>query len=258
MRKYILGFISAIMITSIVGCGGNVEEKVEGKEDKVTIMEETSLETTYIVEEEETDLKDAESESTSELTGETNTEIVEETTTIVAEQEATSKEEKTTQKQKETEKQTNKPVSTTQSTTQKPTNKPVETTTQAITQTTTQKQTSKPVETEAPIVTKIGNVDSATYNKAVSAFEGIVKKMRKDGVVKATDTCVVMEGTTIKVDIYYGDKDTDLILSKGSNNIYTLTLDYDFNWVDQLAVTINGKNSAAYNKELFKALLSMT
>ena len=249
MRKYILGFISVIIIGSIAGCGGNVESN-----DKATTkVEETSNETTYLME--ETSL---ESDGTA---SEPTTEIVEETTTIVAEQEITTKEEQTqkeTDKQKETQKQTSKPAASTQNTTQKTTNKPAETITQKNTVATTEKQTSKPAETEAPIVTKIGNVDTATYNKAVSAFEGIVKKMRKDGVVKATDTCVVMEGSTIKIDINYADKDTDLILSKGSNNVYTLTVDFDFCWLSELAVKINGKDSAPYNKELFKALLSMT
>ena len=183
MRKYILGFISVIIIGSIAGCRGNVESN-----DKATTkVEEISNETTYLLEE-ETSL---ESDGTAS-------------------------------------------------------------------EPTTEKQTSKPAETEAPIVTKIGNVDTATYNKAVCAFEGIEKKMRKDGVVKATDTCVVMEGSTIKIDINYADKDTDLILSKGSNNVYTLTVDFDFCWLSELAVKINGKDSAPYNKELFKALLSMT
>ncbi|MEE0686978.1 MAG: hypothetical protein UEA60_10065, partial [Lachnospiraceae bacterium] len=227
MRKYILGFISVIIIGSIAGCGGNVESK-----DKATTkVEETSNETTYLIDEEEASLEEVES------INEATTEIAEETTTSVAEQETTTKEEQTekkTEKQKETQK-------TTQKTTQKA----------------TEKQTSKPTVTEAPIVTKVGNVDNATYNKAVSAFEGIVKKMRKDGVVKATDTCVVMEGSTIKIDINYGDKDTDLILSKGSNNIYTLTVDYDFCWISGMATTINGKDSSSYNKELLKAVLSM-
>ncbi|MEE0861877.1 MAG: hypothetical protein U0L79_02735 [Lachnospiraceae bacterium] len=237
MRKYILGFISVIIIGSIAGCGGNVESK-----DKATTkVEETSNETTYLMEE----------ETSLELDGNTSEatiEIVEETTTIVAEQEITTKED-----QNETQKKTSKPVETTQKKTAKPANKPAETTTQKA----TEKQTSKPTVTEAPIVTKVGNVDNATYNKAVSAFEGIVKKMRKDGVVKATDTCVVMEGSTIKIDINYGDKDTDLILSKGSNNIYTLTVDYDFCWISGMATTINGKDSSSYNKELLKAVLSM-
>ena len=227
MRKYILGFISVIIIGSIAGCGGNVESK-----DKATTkVEETSNETTYLIDEEEASLEEVES------INEATTEIAEETTTSVAEQETTTKEEQTekkTEKQKETQK-------TTQKTTQKA----------------TEKQTSKPTVTEAPIVTKVGNVDNATYNKAVSAVEGIVKKMRKDGVVKATDTCVVMEGSTIKIDINYGDKDTDLILSKGSNNIYTLTVDYDFCWISGMATTINGKDSSSYNKELLKAVLSM-
>lgn len=237
MRKYILGFISVIIIGSIAGCGGNVESK-----DKATTkVEETSNETTYLMEE----------ETSLELDGNTSEatiEIVEETTTIVAEQEITTKED-----QNETQKKTSKPVETTQKKTAKPANKPAETTTQKA----TEKQTSKPTVMEAPIVTKIGNVDNATYNKAVSTFEGIVKKMRKDGVVKATDICIVMEGSTIKVDINYADKDTDLILTKGSNNIYTLTVDYEFCWLSGIATTINGKDSAPYNKELLKAVLGM-
>ena len=220
MRKYILGFISVIIIGSIAGCGGNVESK-----DKATTkVEETSNETTYLMEE----------ETSLELDGNTSEatiEIVEETTTIVAEQEITTKED-----QNETQKKTSKPVETTQKKTAKPANKPAATTTQKA----TEKQTSKPTVMEAPIVTKIGNVDNATYNKAVSTFEGIVKKMRKDGVVKATDICIVMEGSTIKVDINYADKDTDLILTKGSNNIYTLTVDYEFCWLSGIATTING------------------
>ena len=237
MRKYLLGFISVIIIGSIAGCGGNVESK-----DKATTkVEETSNETTYLMEE----------ETSLELDGNTSEatiEIVEETTTIVAEQEITTKED-----QNETQKKTSKPVETTQKKTAKPANKPAETTTQKA----TEKQTSKPTVMEAPIVTKIGNVDNATYNKAVSTFEGIVKKMRKDGVVKATDICIVMEGSTIKVDINYADKDTDLILTKGSNNIYTLTVDYEFCWLSGIATTINGKDSAPYNKELLKAVLGM-
>lgn len=226
MRKYLLGFISVIMIVTIAGCGGNEDNK-----EKTSVNnEETSSEIISVLDEEDTSVV------VDESTSETTTEIAPETTTVAAEEETTTKEKQT---KKETQKQTNKPVETT-------------------TQKNTENTTSKPAVTEAPIVTKVGNVDAATYNKAVSAFESIVKKMRKDGIVKASDTCVVMEGSTLKVDINYGDKDVDLILKyDGNSKVYELVLDYNFSWLSELAVKINGKDSAPYNRELIKATLSM-
>ena len=101
MRKYILGFISVIIIGSIAGCGGNVESK-----DKATTkVEETSNETTYLIDEEETSLEEVES------INEATTEIAEETTTSVAEQETTTKEEQTEKKLKNRRKHRSKPVS---------------------------------------------------------------------------------------------------------------------------------------------------
>ncbi len=115
-----------------------------------------------------------------------------------------------------------------------------------------------PQPTEVPIVRTVGTVDDATYKKAVGAFETIVKKMRADGIVKSNDVCVTMDATSIKVDITFDNFDVDLQLSKdNSTNIYTLTFDYDFTWIEGLGPKVNEKDPALYNKELIQALLSI-
>jgi len=120
------------------------------------------------------------------------------------------------------------------------------------------KPTPTPTPTEAPIVQKNGNVDNATYEKAVKAFEGIVKKMRTDGLVKSSDVCVTMDNSNIKVDITFDNDDIDLMLSKdNSTNVYTLTFDYNFTWLEGFGPKVNGKDPALYNKELLIAILGM-
>lgn len=110
----------------------------------------------------------------------------------------------------------------------------------------------------APIVQKSGTVDNATYEKAVKAFESIVKKMRADGLVKSSDVCVRMDSNTINVDITFDNTDIDLMLQKDARTkIYTLTFDYNFTWLEGFGPTVNGKDPALYNKELLLAILSM-
>ena len=229
MKKRLVFFLTVAMAMSVVGCKGNVEDKendtvVESSMESTTRMDESSSEDELIEEE------SSEEETTLEI----------EETTTVTEEETTTKEQ-----------QTEKAVETT-------TKKPEETTTKKTEETTTKKPVDKPVETEAPIVKKVGSVDNTQYNKAVKAFETIVKKMRQDGIVKKTDVCVTMEGRDIKVDINYADKDSDLILKYNADSkVYELVMDYDFCWLSELAVKINGKDSAPYNKELLKVLLGM-
>ena len=118
--------------------------------------------------------------------------------------------------------------------------------------------TPTPKPTEVPIVKKDGNVEKAAYEKAVKAFEGIVKRMRADGLVKETDVCVTMDATSIKVDITFDNSDIDLMLSLDeSTHIYTLIFDYNFIWLEGFGPKVNGKDPAAYNKELLIATLSM-
>lgn len=113
-------------------------------------------------------------------------------------------------------------------------------------------------ETETPIVEKVGTVDDDTYKKAVSAFEDIVKRMRADGLVQAKDVCVTLDGSTIKVDITSDDSDVDITLSQNATTKeYILALDYNFTWLEDFGPTVNGKDPAAYNKELLIATLSM-
>lgn len=120
--------------------------------------------------------------------------------------------------------------------------------------TTTQDQT--PAET--PIVQKVGEVEDALYQKVVSAFEGLVKKMRTDGLVKESDVCVTMDSTSIKADITFDNDDVDVTLVKDvATNIYTLTFDYNFTWLEGFGPTVNDKDPALYNKEILKAVLSM-
>lgn len=113
-----------------------------------------------------------------------------------------------------------------------------------------------PEPTETPVITKIGNVDATDYNKAEALFTNIVKKMRADGLIDKSDICVVMDSSSIKVDITFNNATTDLVLSKDENKIYTLTLDRDFEWLEGFATTINGIDTALYNKDLLIALLS--
>ncbi len=137
------------------------------------------------------------------------------------------------------------------------TQKPSDTPTPSPTPEPTPEPAPTPTPSDAPIVTKEGTVNDADYQKAVSAFENIVKKMRTDGLVKSTDACVTMDSTTLKVDITFDNNDIDLTLKKDSNtNIYTLTLDYDFTWLEGFGPTVNGKDPAIYNKELLIAALS--
>ena len=261
MKKYLVFVLTLIIAIGVAGCSGK-------EEDKGTKTTAGSIESSSNVEE-SISLDDLNEEfSMVETTVKEETIESEEATTIgEVEEKTTAAEQETTTKAQQTEKPveatTKKPAETT---TKKPaettTKKPVETTTKKPAETTTKKPaettTKKPEETEAPIVTKIGSVDNTQYNKAVKAFESIVKKMRQDGIVKKTDVCVTMEGNDIKVDINYGDKDSDLILKyDAANKIYELVVDYEFCWLSELALTINGKDSASYNKELFKALLSM-
>lgn len=143
-----------------------------------------------------------------------------------------------------------------QEATEVPTEKPTEKPTEAPTEKPTEAPAEKP--TEAEIVKKVGSVDNTEYAKVVSAFESIVKKMRTDGIVKSSEVCVTMDSTSIKVDITFNNKTTDLVLTKDSStNIYTLALDYDFEWLEGFASTVNGKDSATYNKEMLIALLSI-
>ena len=115
-----------------------------------------------------------------------------------------------------------------------------------------------PEPAEAPIVKKVGTVDDAAYEKAVKAFEGVVKKMRTDGLVKESDVCVTMDSSTINVDITFDNSDVDLVLQKDdSTKIYTLTFDYNFMWLEGFGPKVNGKDPALYNKELLIATLSM-
>ena len=235
MKKNLVIILSAIMMMSVVGCGGNVDET------KTTATEESVSESTTVIEDETSSME--ETSTIEETTSSEETKVEEESSSV----EETTTEEETTTKEKETEKKTEKQTEKqTEKKTEKPTQKPEETT------------TSKPVQEDAPIVKKIGKVDEAFYNKAVKAFEGPVKKLRKDGLVKKSDVCVTMEGKNIKIDINYADKDSDLTLLYNSNTkIYELVVDYDFCWISELAVKINGKDSAPYNKELLKALISM-
>lgn len=228
MKKNLVIILSAIMMMSVAGCSGSKEETttkatVESISESTTIIEEETSSVEETTTAEETTIVEEEVSSTEEIT----TEV--ETTTKVKETE------------KQTEKQTPKPT-----TTEKQTQKPVETTTK------------KPEEVEAPIVQKIGNVDEVFYNKAVKTFEGPVKKMRQDGLVKKSDVCVSMEGKNIKVDINYADKDSDLaLIYNADSKVYEFVVDFEFCWLNELALQINGKNSAPYNKDLLKALISM-
>ena len=246
MRKRMIMLLASMMVVSAAGCGSSENEKTTTGENVIeTTLAETESLTTEIAQEEsstdKTTTKVEEEEVSS--TEETTTEV--ETTTKVKETE------KKTEKQ--TEKQTPKPT-----TTQKQTTKPVETTTEKQTPKPVETTTKKPEEVEAPIVQKVGTVDEAFYNKAVKAFEGPVKKMRQDGLVKKSDVCVSMEGKNIKVDINYADKDSDLaLIYNADTKIYEFVVDFDFCWLSELAVQINGKDSAPYNKELLKALISM-
>lgn len=254
MKKRFAFVLTAVTMMALVGCSG----KEESKDNKTTV--ESSKEITSN-EEASLNVDDNEEASSEEKTTvEVPKDISSEENKTVAEQETTTKvavKENTSTTKKPTE-TTKKPAETT---TKKPietTKKQIETTTKKPVQKPTETTTKKPVETEAPIVTKIGSVDTTQYNKVVKAFESIVKKMRQDGIVKKSDVCVTMEGTTIKVDINYADKDSDLaLIYSADSKVYELVVDYDFCWLSELALKINGKDSAPYNKELMKALLSM-
>lgn len=88
----------------------------------------------------------------------------------------------------------------------------------------TQESETSPLET--PIVQTIGNVDPAEYEKAVSAFEDVVIKMREDGLVSTSDICVTMDSTSVKVDITFDNDDVDLMICvDSSTNEYTLMFD---------------------------------
>ncbi len=190
---------------------------------------------------------------------ETNsTQTEQQTKEVVAE---TTEESKETQTQKQTEVATQAPTENeTQKSTEAPTQKPTEAPTQKPTEAPTQKPTAAPTQApaDAPIVKAIGTVDANSYKKAETAFEGIVKKLRKDGLVSSQDVCVTMDNTTVKVDITFKDTDTDLTLVKdASSGVYTLTLDFQCVWVAGLTEKVNGIERAPYNKELLLALLSL-
>ena len=230
MKKKIALLLAATMVLGLAGCGANEEKD---KDTKATI--ESSSEETTKTSDEGTSETTTSNVVDNETTG--NDESKEETTTKQEVETTTKKQEETTTKKQE------------QTTAKKPS------------ETTTQKQeetTKKPVETEAPIVKKVGTVDETVYNKAVSAFTNIVKKMRTDGIVKKTDVCVTMEGKDIKVDINYKEPDVDLILRRDDvNKRYELILDYDFCWLEALYEDADGKKLAKYNEQLFKSMLSI-
>ena len=118
--------------------------------------------------------------------------------------------------------------------------------------------TPTPTPTIVPIVKVEGKVDKAEVGKAEDAFTSIVKRMRADGLVKATDVCVTMDANSIKADITLDTPDADLELAKDNDTgIYTLKLDYDFVWLEGFCPAINGIDPANYNRELLLALLSV-
>lgn len=81
--------------------------------------------------------------------------------------------------------------------------------------------------------------------------------MRSDSLISATDICIVMDSTSINVDITFENEKTDIVLYKDEDtDIYTLTLDYDFVWLEGLCSPINGIDPTPYNKDLLIALLS--
>ena len=254
MRKKFAFVLTTVMMMVLVGCGGNVESK-DNKTTVESSMEITSNEEASLNVDDNEEASSEEKttvEVTKDISSEENKTVAEqETTTKVAVSENTSTTKKTTETTKKpAETTTKKPVETTK--------KPMETTTKKPIQKPTETTTKKPVETEAPIVTKIGSVDNTQYNKVVKAFESIVKKMRQDGIVKKSDVCVTMEGTTIKVDINYADNDSDLVLIYNANSkVYELVVDYGFQWADGFGTTINGKDSSPYNRELIKSVLSV-
>lgn len=106
------------------------------------------------------------------------------------------------------------------------------------------------------IVKKEGNVNEAAYKKAITVFEDVVNKLRTDGVVGANDICVIMDDTSIKVDITFGDSSTDIELRK-NGDAYLLILDYDFTWLEGFGENINDIDPASYNKELLLATLKI-
>ena len=121
-----------------------------------------------------------------------------------------------------------------------------------------QESSEVPETTEAPLVKRVGDVDDATYDKAVAAYGWLVSKMRGDGMVKESDVCVTLDGTDIKVDITFDNTDLDLTLIKDEGaDTYTLTFDYNFTWLEGFGPTINGQDPAKYNEELLIATLGM-
>ncbi len=106
------------------------------------------------------------------------------------------------------------------------------------------------------IVKKEGNVNEAAYKKAITVFEDVVNKLRTDGVVGANDICVIMDDTSIKVDITFGDSSTDIELRK-NGDAYLLILDCDFTWLEGFGEKINDIDPASYNKELLLATLKI-
>ena len=125
---------------------------------------------------------------------------------------------------------------------------------ESVTSPTTEEETTE----EAPIVNDLGGVDGTEVKMIAAIFEEAVKKLRKDGIVKSSDVCVSMKDTSILVDITFDDDDTDLELTMDkSTGIYTLTLDYDFTWLEGFSDTINGNDPAPYNEELLVTLLGI-
>ncbi|MBQ6815431.1 MAG: PT domain-containing protein [Lachnospiraceae bacterium] len=241
MRKLLSLLLAAMMTFAMVGCSGDNTEKTTESSSELETTEGTGNE--------------IQTTTKSEMTEEN------ESATKESEQETTTEKQAEVQTQKPTEKpteaQTQKPTEApTQKPTEKPTQKPTEAPTQKPTEAPTEAPTQEPV--EAPIVKKEGTVADADYKKAVSAFENIVKKMRTDGLVKSSDVCVTMDSTSIKVDITFDNKDTDIVLIKDSStNVCTLTFDYDFMWLEGYATVIKGKDTALYNKDILLALLSI-
>ena len=240
-------FIIIACAVMLVGCGGEQEETTSKESaSKTEVTTETTTEKT-------TEEATTEEATTEETIKEATTE---ETTTEEATTEETTTEETTTE-EVTAEETTTKEATTEETTTEEATTEEV-TTEEVTTEEATTEEPTTEVSKETPIVEKIGSVDDERYNKAVNAFESIVKKMRADGLVKETDVCVKLDNDNIYVDITFDNSDVDLYVEKDSaSNVYTVTFDYYFCWIEGISPKINGMEPAPYHKELFKATLSM-
>ena len=141
-----------------------------------------------------------------------------------------------------------------------PTATPTPRATMAPTATPTPRATMTPTATPtpAPVVRQEGAQAVADFSKVEKSFADVVKKLRADGLIGASEICIVMDGTSIKADITPDSEQADLILSKDVNTgIYTLQLDDGFVWLEGLGEKINGIDPAKYNKDLLLALLSV-